>query len=434
MRKILLLSALLPLTLSSLAFADDEAATRGRLPDGRAFRVDAQGNQLVDYIAELELSVEQLTRQVHGLEFEVEEKQRQVERLTHSGAKEPAIAEKDLLGDTKETAQVPSEREQTFAMNAAMKQQAEQAAKDCSAQIASTQQLLEKTKFDLDVARRVQEKSREEYEDNVEKLRAQYSKLSCPKQDCTAEVTKVSSEHEKTRQELAQVQSSVQSERDAVQAERVAQQKRIQEYEGTLTQLKGEISARDEKLKTLEARIVTLSTKEAASGTILPAVSRQEPQIQAIAPVSVEVEKVKVVEEKREPAPQVAAVPADETEQVRVVQPQFVPNAMEQRASLSAAKMRAVDSLRGSMTGDIRRVRDMISTRDGLFQSFNQSGRALTFKPSQLVSSRGFTLSWVEERVRRATSVYELSPLARDIREIRSRVQEDIDLIKRLKR
>lgn len=50
---------------------DLSAQDRGRLPDGRAFRTDAEGTQLVDYIAELELSVEALNRRVQGLEGEV---------------------------------------------------------------------------------------------------------------------------------------------------------------------------------------------------------------------------------------------------------------------------------------------------------------------------------------------------------------------------
>ena len=53
-------------TLQS-AYADDG---RGRLPDGRAFRKDAAGNTMVDYIAELELEVDSLRRQVQGLESE----------------------------------------------------------------------------------------------------------------------------------------------------------------------------------------------------------------------------------------------------------------------------------------------------------------------------------------------------------------------------
>lgn len=44
------------------------AQERGRLPDGRAFRTDTDGNQVVDYIAELETTVDALTQQVIALE------------------------------------------------------------------------------------------------------------------------------------------------------------------------------------------------------------------------------------------------------------------------------------------------------------------------------------------------------------------------------
>jgi hypothetical protein len=44
------------------------AQDRGRLPDGRAFRTDTDGNQVVDYIAELETTVDALTQQIIALE------------------------------------------------------------------------------------------------------------------------------------------------------------------------------------------------------------------------------------------------------------------------------------------------------------------------------------------------------------------------------
>ena len=53
------------------AVADD---TRGRLPDGRAFRTDAQGLQLVDYTAELEVAIETLNRRIESLESELKDR------------------------------------------------------------------------------------------------------------------------------------------------------------------------------------------------------------------------------------------------------------------------------------------------------------------------------------------------------------------------
>ena len=53
------------LLLPLFAQADEKS---GRLPDGRAFRVDANGDRLVDHLAELEVQVADLERQVATLE------------------------------------------------------------------------------------------------------------------------------------------------------------------------------------------------------------------------------------------------------------------------------------------------------------------------------------------------------------------------------
>lgn len=414
--------SLLACCLASPLRADDSDPARGRLPDGRAFRTDAQGNQLVDYIAELELSVEQLTRRVQGLEFEAEEKQNQINRLTKAGAQGRDLEERDLLGA--KTAQNTSADRFAMQDRSATSQQPV----DCSAQISPVQQLLEKARFDLEVARRVQDKSRAEYEDNVEKLRAEYGKQACPNLDCSAEVSKASALGVRYRQELEQTQA-------ASSAEREAQQKRIQDYEATVVRLKADLTSRDEQVRELQTKLTIASTKEAKSGTLVAVAQQQQ---LAVAPLDrvaslreVQAEKTADTQSEAAVLASNATIPAS-----RVIRPQlFNPqNQSDERASFSAAKTRAVDSLRGSMTGDIHRLRDLIATRDNLFQSYNQSGRALSFKPSPLVSSRGYTLSWVTERVKNAANIYELSSLSRDIREIRTRVQDDIDLVNRMKR
>lgn len=404
MRTKILSSLFVALSVASAVQAEDADSSRGRLPDGRAFRTDAQGNQLVDYIAELELSVEQLNRRVHGLEFEVEERQREIARLSRSGGSATGIAERDLL---RSQPQKDSPRADSFAM-AGLRQETSQTAPDCSAEVAATQQLLEKTRFDLDVARKVQEKSRAEYEDAVEKLRAQYSRQITPKLDCSVEVAKVSAAMKKSQQELEQTQA-------AIDAERGAQQKRIADYEQNLRQLRAELAGRDSAVRDLEAKL-------AAARVVKPAV---------------------------EPVPVSAAASDDNRDlddrrtvslEVSPQQSRVLPSRQEfargsnTRGTLDQARFRAVDSLRGTMMNDINRLRDLIASRDSLYKSFDQSGRALKFKPSQLVSGRGFTLGVVTERIKGANSVHELSPLGRDIREIRARVQDDIALIKRMQR
>lgn len=383
--------------------AEDSEPERGRLPDGRAFRTDAQGNQLVDYIAELELSIEQLTRRVHGLEFEAEEKQNQINRLSKAGVQGHDVEERDLL-----SGRSPAPQADRFA---APERMACPQPVDCSAQVASTQQMLEKARFDLDVARRVQDKNRAEYETNIEQMRVEYGKQACPRVDCTMEVAQASAAGTRYQQELVQTQA-------AATAEREAQQRRIQDYEGSVVRLKSELSSRDEQIRALQTKLAMTTSTEAKTGAVV-AVSQQQRTTASL-------DDVASTRENGTDSEQVASS--------RAVQPRLFNAPTEERASFSAAKTRAVDSLRGSMTGDIRRLRDLVSTRDSLFQGYNQSGRALSFKSSPLVSSRGYTLSWVTERVKSASNIYELSSLSRDIREIRTRVQDDIDLIKRMQR
>ena len=69
---------------------------RGRLADGRAYRTDSQGNQLIDYIAELELEVDSLNRRVQGLEYEVITKQQTIDRLNAGENAEPDLKERDI--------------------------------------------------------------------------------------------------------------------------------------------------------------------------------------------------------------------------------------------------------------------------------------------------------------------------------------------------
>ena len=97
MKKVTIVSVLFLISLLfNTALAEDEV--RGRLPDGRAFRTDLEGNQLVDYIAELEVSIEGLNRRVHGLEDELTDKNNVIAKLGGAEAvsKLTAVSERDI--------------------------------------------------------------------------------------------------------------------------------------------------------------------------------------------------------------------------------------------------------------------------------------------------------------------------------------------------
>src|SRR5690606_5305661 len=86
----------------------------GRTADGRAYRIDAQGLRLVDQMAELEVTVDELRRQVIALENELETKNRKIERLSTErpgSADTPEVKETNLLPSAKQTAAASDCRE-----------------------------------------------------------------------------------------------------------------------------------------------------------------------------------------------------------------------------------------------------------------------------------------------------------------------------------
>ncbi len=79
--------------LTSNGAAADPAQERGRLSDGRAYRIE-NGMRLIDYIAELEVTADDLRRQNQALEDELEERR---QKSGGQEAKRPVV-ETPLLG------------------------------------------------------------------------------------------------------------------------------------------------------------------------------------------------------------------------------------------------------------------------------------------------------------------------------------------------
>ncbi|MCC6221062.1 MAG: hypothetical protein IT291_07475 [Deltaproteobacteria bacterium] len=70
-------------------FAEDESVSKnfGRLRTGKAYRIDKDGYRITDHLAELEVTVDDLKRQVMSLEDELEEKRQIISSLKASGGK-----------------------------------------------------------------------------------------------------------------------------------------------------------------------------------------------------------------------------------------------------------------------------------------------------------------------------------------------------------
>ncbi|MCO6429308.1 MAG: hypothetical protein J5J00_00480 [Deltaproteobacteria bacterium] len=136
------------------ARAEDDA--RGRLPDGRAYRTDEDGVQLVDYVAELELTIESLQRQVQGLESEARERQAVMASLQKSG-QAPRLSEKDI----------PSKSAEGSSSAAALA-----AKQECERRVTACEGRLDDQKTDYDVKLASMQKTLGEAQSEISSLKS----------------------------------------------------------------------------------------------------------------------------------------------------------------------------------------------------------------------------------------------------------------------
>jgi chromosome segregation ATPase len=104
---LILISALL---IAPSVFSE-ETPLRGKLADGTPFRTDSEGNQIVDYIAELENSVDYLNQRVVSLEDELKSKQDSLERISSSKTSNSKFQERDIVDRSDQRPAFPNSAE-----------------------------------------------------------------------------------------------------------------------------------------------------------------------------------------------------------------------------------------------------------------------------------------------------------------------------------
>ena len=372
--------------------------TRGRLPDGRAYRTDAEGNEIVDYIAELEVLNEALNRRIQGLEGELEQKRAALERVTGGADAELPLRERSLTGSipvdlpaaTGETTGISREVERPRGELAAARDThgRELAAlrEACvPGEAARLRNDLEAARYDLKIE-----------QDLRLKERTATAERSCPVISCdvqNAELGRVRAEARAAEAELLRVRGA------------------LADVEGRSTRLEGELTgaaaAQRQELEQARRDIADLRV----------ALDRRTAELAEVRAKSVTAPALPPPASFGSSPGALAAVSRGSGE------------------SRDRARQAAVDSLRAPVSADLNRLRGLVATRDGLFaRSGGRIGSEVQFKPSALISARGMGLDAVAAEIRSAETVSQLAALRRDLGEIRRVVEDDIALLKRTAR
>lgn len=111
-------------------------------------------------------------------------------------------------------------------------------------------------------------------------------------------------------------------------------------------------------------------------------------------------------------------------------------NAGEMRAAmgkdLEASRDQAVESIRNRLREDLQAVLAKKDERDLLFAKYVKEGNGVGLQPSSLRARSGRELKQLDELLKKAASVRELSMLQVDLEEIRRQMADDLALVERM--
>jgi chromosome segregation ATPase len=345
-----------------------EDPLRGRLPDGRAFRTDAQGIQIVDYIAELELTVEDLNRKVHGLEYQLDQK-----RMAASGqVTGQRLQERDILSNSRSQSQrSASVRKQPVV------------ASDCQSTAGSNR----------DTARLNQ------LESQLASERREVASLQKMVDRCN--VTKASS-------------------RDQARAMQNQQNQLSQK----LSSLQGQGKECSQKYTQCSSQVSLLQAELQSAKTAEQRALQDQKVMQAdIARLNASLQKTQSDLQQASATMQAKSAEAQSARGTDYSRASYSPERMR---ALEAAKGTIKSEI--NKVNSLARSRDK-KFQIYLRTSKNASVRV---SPSKLVSRRNYTLSMVRKRLKNASSRKALSALRRDVSDIEGVVRDDLATLNRM--
>lgn len=360
--------------LLTTAFDTHAEDKRGRLADGRAYRTDAEGNQLVDYIAELELNIDTLNNQVRALEGDIEAKASLIEKLQQ---KQPprALEEKNLIKASTSPDEV----------------------QECKAEMRR----LRDEKVGLEQSHKAG------CDERVREMKASLTQLNQELQGRDRRISLLEGAVHGTKREQEQAIRGVelQCKRDKEEATRA-------------------VAEKDRRIESLQAKLLNLDLEMQA------AVREKERLLSVVDKESKrhEAETLKLSTELKRSKEEVLRM--RDREKDSVVHASLRNDLVEATDN----RARAIDLIKGKTTNDLTTLREMIRKRDELFVRVNNSNGAVKFTPTKAVTEDNQNLSTLEMRVAQARTVRELSLAMKDIQNIRSKIADDLNVITRFNR
>ena len=357
----------------------------GRLPSGQAYRTDAAGNQIVDYIAELEVKNEALERRIRGLVNEVEDLR------ASGGSPSRSLREKNLLGSSSQY----KSKKGTFAPVAVVPSSSSESKKS-SSQVESKKPLPRASCGERECEIFISE-VRTRGNRALEKQKAALKEASEKAKVCDQqfEAFKVAMDaHEREEADILKELSQAKLQASA--------------REDLLSQRQAEISTKDKELSSLKRKVDTLES---------------------------ELIRLKGVEASLRTANQQLKIPPKSPPAVASSKKAKVAPASVTRASLST---RALSDTTGVTEARRARVKSLYSSiiqlrnkRDKMFKTYNSS--TLSIKKKSVRTKSGKMPEQLLGLVKSTNSSREMYLLEKEGKRLEKIVKSDISVINRMR-
>jgi chromosome segregation ATPase len=370
----------------AMAIAEDN--TRGRLPDGRAYRIDKEGYRLVDQVAELEVTNDDLERQLRVLEDELRQLKRGAGASAVAANGEP-VKEVDLLPSSGlRTAKLPPAK--TVAS-----QNSE--TPDCNDLVSSLYLKMAEMEKKLANANSL-------VQGNTS-TKAVASQTAC---DYQSPANPLWNQVNELQNALMQGPSA------EAYAKSVEQQERIKTKLIEAAAEKSRLAEKNEELslsrieleKKLNAQSERIAMQNAEIEQVRGVLKQQEVMLASLQTSKVEAERAR------------AALRTPKSEPTTSIVPQTT------SADIAVAKK--------ALRAELKTIQSKIMKRKNLIDRLKKKGRGVSVSPQRLVSSKGASLDALRLEVKSLSQVGAARKIRLGLREISLVLDEDIKTMQRL--
>ncbi|MBL7663104.1 hypothetical protein JNK13_10180 [bacterium] len=378
------------LILVSLAYADTKP-TRGRYPDGKAYRTDTAGYQLTDHIAELEVTIDDLNKQLNELEDTVSAKDRELNQYK--------------LGKAKATTEVtPTTRAAT-----------DYARGDCAPETSA----LKSEITTLQSALRTKEMRLAEVTHLANQPQVQCPKFECPTLEC----------------DYAAVKRPLEQQIALLSASNANTSAKEQEYYGQIKDLNDKLTTTQTELDRRSQALASMQSELDHQGQKLSQYAALEKELRA--ELATQAESLTLAQS------QAASVEQKYAQNSIAEAPLYQRTAQIQaRASLDLARSARTESqqvdatnmttLKAAITQSSNSIQQLITERKSIFDRITASKKGITIQLRTLVAKNGYSLDSLRALNRTATNPGTASTIAQGMSEIEGILRDDIATLNRL--